>query len=505
VSAATRSTNSEAAGPGALGRTEPRLWTPPLVELTPETSYGFDVAAFARDVLDAPLDPWQEWLVIHAGELLPDSRPRFRQVLALVARQNGKTHLCKVLALYWLFVERQRLILGMSTNLDYAREAWTGAVELARDCEYLAAELHNVRLANGEQCLTTTSGCRYRIAASNRRGGRSLTINRMIIDELREHAKWDAWNAALPAMGAVYDAQVWCITNQGDDTSVVLDSLRGAALAFLETGEGSERLGIFEWSAPDGAEPDDLDALAMANPSLGRRMDPDVLVADARRAAEAGGEELAGFRTEIMCQRVHLIDPAIEPGSWTACGADEPIDLAVHRDRLALCVDVALDGSHASVVACALVDGVAHAEVVGSWAGFGCTQALRADLPALVAKVRPKVLGWFPNGPAAAMAADLGERKGRRDWPPRGVELQELRAEQTAVCMGLAEQVRAENVRHPRDPMLDVHIQSAQKLRRGDAWVFGRQGVGPIDGAYALAGALHMARTMRVRAPLVAL
>jgi hypothetical protein len=33
------------------GRVEPRIFTPPLRELTPETSYGFAVIEFARDVL----------------------------------------------------------------------------------------------------------------------------------------------------------------------------------------------------------------------------------------------------------------------------------------------------------------------------------------------------------------------------------------------------------------------------------------------------------------------
>src|SRR3954463_6298283 len=86
-----------------LGRIEPRVFTPPMRELTPETSYGFDVIAFARDVLNRPLDPWQEFVVIHACELLEDGRPRFRKVLVIVSRQQGKTELGVVLTLYWLF------------------------------------------------------------------------------------------------------------------------------------------------------------------------------------------------------------------------------------------------------------------------------------------------------------------------------------------------------------------------------------------------------------------
>jgi hypothetical protein len=58
------------------GRTEPRLFTPPLRELTPETSFGFDVIEFAEDI-GWPLDPWQQWAVIHMGELKEDGTPRF--------------------------------------------------------------------------------------------------------------------------------------------------------------------------------------------------------------------------------------------------------------------------------------------------------------------------------------------------------------------------------------------------------------------------------------------
>lgn len=484
--------------PVVLGATEPRLWTPPLRELTPETSYGYDVIEFADLVLGEPLDPWQQWVVIHAGELYPDGRPRFRTVLVLVSRQQGKTHLLKVLTLYWLFVERQRLVLGTSTNRDYAKEAWNAAADLAQECDYLADEVVDVRKANGEETLSTRDGCRYKIAASNRRGGRSLTINRLILDELREHASWDAWNASVNATNAVRDAQVYAISNQGDDSSIVLDALRTPALDHIERGGGDERLGLFEYSAPDGAAPDDPEALAQANPQLGRRTDLDALLGAARRAMAAGGAELAGFRTEVMCQRVHLLDPAIDPDGWTAGGTDRPRDLALHRDKVALCVDVSLDGSHASLVAAAVIDNVVHVDVVAAWDGYGCTKQVRAELPDIVRRVKPRALGWFPGGPAASLAADLRERRG---WPPRGVELEEIKGDATTVCMGLAEQVASGEIRHGRDPMLTAHVNSAQKLRRGDAYVYARRGTGAIDGAYALAGAVHLARTLPAALP----
>ncbi|MGC4942132.1 hypothetical protein [Kribbella sp. DT2] len=495
---ATHSTSSE---PGVvLGSTTPRLWTPPLRELTPETSWGFDFNDFCRDVLGEPNDPWQEWLSIHAGELLEDGRPRFRTVLILIARQQGKTTWARKLVLFWLFVIQVGMVLGTSTDRQYAKASWQAVCDMAEANEYLAEEMpaNPVRKTIGEEMLTTRWGSQYKFAASNKRAGRSLTIDRLLLDELREHNSFDTWNAAVNAMNAVWDAQVVAISNQGDHSAIVLDSLRLPAITYIETGKGDPRLGLFEWSAPQGSDPTDLHALAMACPDLGRRTDPDVLMAAAMKAKAAGGEELTGFKTEVMCMRVALLDPAIDPTKWEEAGADSPIDLADHRDRTALCLDVSLDGSHATLVAAALIDGKIHTEVVEQWDGFGCTQQVRRELPGLVRKIRPRTLGWFPQGPAAAIAADLAtKRRGSGDWwPPPRVTVDALTAETDQVCMGLQDLVVAGEVVHPKDPMLDQHVGAAQKLIRGDRWVFTRKGTGPIDGAYAVAGAVHLARTL---------
>lgn len=486
-----------------LGSTEPRLWTPPLVDLTPATSYGFDVVDFADTVLGTSLDPWEQWAVIHAGELLPDGRPRFRVLLILVARQNGKTLVAKVLALYWMFIDQVPMVLGTSTNRDYAKRVWRELCDQAQHNPLLAAELgpDPIRRAIGEEALTTAAGSTYKFAATNRRAGRSLTVHRLLLDEVREHTSFDAWGAATNAMNAVPDGQVIAISNQGDDGAVVLDSLRLPALTYLETGVGDPRLGLFEWSSPAGADPTDLAALAMANPNLGRRVDPDALVGAGMRAKAAGGAELAAHRTEVMCQRVHQLDPAIDPDAWGSAVSADPVDLAQHRDKVALCVDVSLDGLHASLVAAALVPVAGselvrlNVEVVAAWSGPGCTQALRRELPQQVARIRPRTIGWFPGGPAAAVAADLADR-GSRDWPPRRVVVAEITSEACGVCMALAEQVSSGEIQHPDDALLNAQVEQAQRLWQGDRWRYTRKGATPVDAVYALAGAVHLARTL---------
>lgn len=491
-----------------LGSTTPRLWTRPLVTGEPgpcgcgcaldeATSYGFAVVRFAERVLGMPLDPWERWLVIHGGEML-GGRPRFKKLLIIVARQNGKTHLLVVLALYWLFVEMVSLVLGTSTNLDYAKESWEKAVTLVEDNPALAKRIpkNGVRRAIGQNTLTTVARCRYKIAASNRKGGRSLTIKRLILDELREHDSWDAWNASYNAMNAVWDAQAWAITNMGDERSVVLASLRRDLVddegVMRPAGAVDERAGLFEWSAPPGSDAEDAAALAQANPNLNRHADRGPFLADllaeARRAKRGGGDELAQFLTEIMCLHVPALDPAIDAGRLDDC--EEPGDLA--GARLALVLDVSMDEQHVALMAAAPVgDGRIRGKAVAAWSGPSCTAAALRDLPGIAAVLRPQKFGWFPNGPAAALAANL-----RSDWAPEGCEVEEIRSDVPAVCMGLAEQVRSRMFVHAGDPLIKAHVTGAQKLRRGDVWVFGRRGAGHVNGAYALAGAVHLARTL---------
>jgi hypothetical protein len=493
-----------------LGATLPRLYTKPLVTGPPgpcvcgcaldeSTSYGPDVCWFAEHVLGTPLDPWEVFAAIHGGELLPDLRPRFRKLLIIVARQQGKTLLCRVLTLYWQFIERWPMILGTSTNLGYAKESWQAAVALAEATPDLACDIppNGVRKAAGEECLTAVDPedprriSRYKIAASNRKGGRSLTIDRLVLDELREHLDWSAWGASYNAMSARPHAQVVAITNQGDDSAVVLDSLRNEALGFIESGEGDARLGLLEWSAPEDADPEDPAALAMSNPNLGGRTLLDDLLADARRAKANGGEELATFKTEIMCIRVNMMNPAIDAAKWTDCLVVG--DLSDARSRLAACLDVSLDEQHATLTVAAMMPGgKVRVEVAKAWSGPTCVRDLERDLPGWVKKVRPQKLGWFAAGPAAAVAATMSEEK---KWPS-GVKVDELRSEATSVCMGFASMVKSEDILQSDDPLLNAHVTGAEKLMVGEAWRFTRKGAGHCDAVYSAAGATFLARTL---------
>lgn len=511
------------------GSTLPRLWTPPLVvgdpgpcgcgcALTDETSMGFAVVEWATDVLHYPPDPWQRWLLIHGLEVLPDGRPRFRTLLVEVARQNGKTTLLVILALWWQFVCEVEMVLGTSTKLDYAKESWHKAVRLAESAPALAAQRTRrwTREANGEQESWTSTGARYKIAPSNEEGGRSLTVHRLILDELRQHHDYSAWAASVNAGNAVSRFQVWGITNAGSDRSVVLNDLRDAGETFiawahdvgpdrvpdlLQDAPGDYRTGMFSWSCPDDADPLDVDALAVANPNLGLRLEAETLLGAARIAVAAGGEALAKFKTEAMCIRVRSMNLAVDLGAWGRSVKIESLEL--YRGRLAACLDVAPDGARADlVVAVVLPDGKVRVEAVESWDSLALC---REQLPAWIQRVKPYTFGWFPNSGAAALTAELGQRKGGRvGWPPRGVRVAEIRAEAAPVCMGFAALVAEERIVHSGQESLTTHMGNAEKRPRGPngEWVFDRrEGAGHVTGAYAVAGAVHLARTIPAPVP----
>jgi hypothetical protein len=453
------------------GRIEARLFTPPLRTLSRRTSLGFEVCDFAASI-DIVLLPWQRWLLKHALELLPDGSFRFRTILLLVARQNGKTLVSEVITAWMMATRPNTLVLGTSTATELAREPWGRVVQWAED----AGIARRVTRGSIDTQLHLDNKSRYKIATSGRRGGRSLSVDLLLVDELREHLDWSGWNALTATTTARPNPLTLALSNAGDDRSIVLNAIRASALSGQDPA-----LGIFEWSGEDGCELDDPKALAQANPSLGH------LITDATLATKRTTLPANGYRTEHLCQRVEAEDPAINPDAWRD-GADPGGTLDGLRHRVVCSVEVSLDLTHVSLVAGAVLDdGRMRVESVASWPS---PDDARKALPELLARINPRAVGWLPNGPAAAMAADL--RKVARS--------QEISAgDVTALCMGAAEIIQARRVLHSDDPMLTAQVLAASKIPAGDGWRFTRKGSGNCDAVYAMAITIHLARTMHAQ------
>ena len=224
------------------GSETPRIYTPPLRELTPDTTMGYEVIDFANKVLRIELLPWQKWLAIHALEVIDEEgggwRQRFRIIVTELGRQNGKTTLGCVIALYFLYQLEVGLVLGTAQDVSNAEDTWQMCVELAQDNPELSEAIKHVWYTNGSKRLQLVGNRDYRVRASNRKAGRGKSADLVLMDELREHQTWDAWAALSKTGMARKNAVLWCMSNAGDGTSVVLRHFRIKAHAQLGDPDG---------------------------------------------------------------------------------------------------------------------------------------------------------------------------------------------------------------------------------------------------------------------------
>ena len=354
-----------------IGYTEPRLYTPQLRELTPETTLGYAACEYARDVMGKTLYPWQEWALIHMLEIVGDLNGiwhfRFRTVLILVSRQCGKTVLSEVLASFFLNCLRVDSIFGTSLSLDKAEEVWEAVINDQEAIPELSADISRISRTNGNKRLILNGLRQYKVGAPTRRAGRGDSNDLVMLDELREHRDWEAWAAAAASINAKPNGLIVCFSNAGDPDSVVLRQIREEAIAIIDGIEAEDfggdvdasTLGLFEWSAPEDAAIDDEDALAQANPALGYGNLTERALASNRQTFPE-----MKFRSECMCQQVETILPQPFPeGAWNA-GVDETSRIAPESDII-YGIDMSQDRRWTTIAACGMRDdGNYHIEVI---------------------------------------------------------------------------------------------------------------------------------------------
>ena len=411
------------------GYTEPRIWTPPLNKLTEETTLGYKFIKFC-EAFGYELLPWQQWLAIHALEIVREEsswRFRFRYVLILVSRQNGKTFFEVLLNIFFLFGLKSHLVLGTAQNLDTATETFEDTVSQVESTPELADLLKKINRGTGKREMLLEGGDRYKVIAATRKA-RGLSSDLIMMDELREQTTWDAWAAVSKTMMARPSAILFGFSNAGDVTSVVLKHLRLQAHAQLGDPDGiaatrenlggediDDSIGLFEWSAPPNCKIDDVDAWAQANPSLGYGF---LTERSLRSSMTTDLPQI--FRTECLCQWVDTLLPQPFPdGAWAA-GVDESSTISP-ESAIWFGIDMSQDRRWTTISACGMrTDGNYHIEVVAR--RIGCdwaidwfrTRALRGPM---------KLCFQSRGAPVSGLAEQICTLTGVERVPIEGPEL----------------------------------------------------------------------------------
>lgn len=305
-----------------LGETRPRIG-PPL----PARSSWKDWEAEAIALGIQPM-PWQSYFARIVYAVGPGNVWQFPETCAVVSRQNGKTTFVDPHIVRRMKMGRRVLHaaqLRELPRLTFLRLAayWDGKDGVT------------IRRGAGQEQIELDNGGFYKIVAATGGAPRGMSVDDLIIDELREIDE-DFIQAAIPTTIASPNPQILYLSNAGTDESVALNAIRQRA-------GDDPSLAYLEWSAHPSRAIDDVDGWREANPALGHRLQLPTIERTFRAAKLAG--TLAAFETEHLCRWVATMrERLVDDYSWVRCKGDTGT-----RQRPVIGVSMDPHGSRASV------------------------------------------------------------------------------------------------------------------------------------------------------------
>ena len=349
------------------GAVEPRLHSPYLKG----KSKVDDVIELA-EMIKMPLLPWQKFVL--TDMLKVDSKGMWirKTNLLLVARQNGKTHLTRMVILAHLLKWDSKNIIIASSNRAMALDTFRQVASVLENNLQLMELVKAIRYANGTESIEMKDGRRLDVVAATRDGSRGRTADALFLDEVREWTE-EAYRAAMPVTRARPNAHTFLTSNAGDAYSTVLNNLRERALDYPP-----KSFGFYEYSAPQYCKVTDQSGWALANPALGHMVTLEAL------EESVATSPIENTRTELLCQ---WIDSLSSP--WPHGILEETSDSTLEMPPGAYTVfafDVSPSRRNASLVAGQLLpDGRIGIGILQTWS----SQVAVDDL-----KIAADVKGW---------------------------------------------------------------------------------------------------------------
>jgi len=294
---------------GLRGATRPRLHSPLLK--------GENKLQDIKDlceIISMPLLPWQEFVLKDMLTVDKDGLWIRRTNLLVIARQNGKTHVARMLILAHLLKWNTNVLI-MSSNRSMALDTFRQVALILENNDHLKGFVKQIRYANGTESIEMLSGARMDVVAATRDGSRGRTVNGLLfIDELREINE-ESFRAAMPVTRAHASSHTLLTSNAGDAFSSVLNNIRERAIDYPP-----KSFGFYEYSAPQYCKIDDRNAWAMANPSLG------YTISEAAIEEAITTSPIENTRTETLCQWIDSLSSPWPHGSWEAV-SNESLEL----------------------------------------------------------------------------------------------------------------------------------------------------------------------------------
>lgn len=406
------------------------------------------------------LDDWQRDVLVDALAQRPDGRWAAREVGLVVPRQNGKGSVLEALELAALFLPEPHgpppLVLHSAHEYKTADEHFRRMRDLIDGTDRLRSQVRIVRTASGAQAIELKSGARLRFVTRTSGSGRGFSADLVVMDEAYNLSD-EGMAAVLPTLSARPNPQLWYTSSAGLPASVVLARVRKRGRSGADA-----QLAYFEWAAPDGADLDDPEQWAAANPALGIRIDVESVAAErAALSNEQFGRERLGLWAEADDDR-----RAFDPDRWSSLA------------------DPAAERGPGQVFAVACAPDRSWSAVAVAWRrSDGSAQVMLADYRPGDGWVRPRVDELLARW-SGRVLVDPGARGLLEQDVVPGTQV-------VAAHNALASAVDAGTVRHGNDPALNTAVRAARWRPQGDSRVLDRKSSADISPLVAAALAVH--------------
>ena len=356
------------------GATKPRLQSIPLKG---ETKLQ-DVKDLC-EIIGMPLLPWQEHVLKDMLTIDKQGQWVRKTNLLLIARQNGKTHLARMLILAHLLKWDSKNILIMSSNRSMALDTFRQVAQVLENNDHLKGFVKQIRYANGTESIEMLDGRRLDVVAATRDGSRGRTADFLFIDELREISE-EGFRAAVPTTRARPNSQTLLTSNAGDAFSLVLNGMRERALE-----NPPKSFGFYEYSAPQYSKISDRSGWAQANPALGYTITEETL------EEAVATSPIENTRTELLCQWIDSLSSPWPHGILEDT-SDSTLEIPVGGYTV-FAFDVSPSRRNASLVAGQILpDGRIGVGILQTWESQVSVDDLKiaADIKAWADNYRPR-------------------------------------------------------------------------------------------------------------------
>ena len=454
------------------GVVEPRIWTK-----SPDLpSYGIDFIEFCESI-GFKLLPWQMFLAHEICKVTEDDKWYFKEVGVIISRQNGKSTFMQLMILWRMFALGQKLQVHTAHKLTTSSEIFWKIDDTIQSHAKLVEDFGKKYESKGSQEIKLKSGGRYLVRANNSASRGIAAPDTVYMDEVREFHDDEVWSSLRYTQMATPNPQTLIFSNAGDQHSIILNRLRERGIAAASGAD--DKIGWFEWSAEPDCDIRDKNAWAQANPSLGYTISLENLEA-------AMSDEESIVRTELLCQWVSVVNPAISPTNWAAAAVE---NLKLSKEEMTwLAVDLSPDRKEGALVAAQQEGEKINVVLLRTWTNPVNLDAkqIANDIADEVRKYQTETVA-YSRQTSAAIAALLS---------PAGISTTPIDgAVYGQACDEMLSAITSSRLAHPNQDEFNRQVLSAVKLPFKDGgWYLGRKvSNATICAAVAMAMVCHFA------------